>query len=76
VNYKRLTGVKTRNNSAPKKAALLGGKAKRRGSGGGIFAFPPFFPLDLHGVLSRAARGSRAGGAAKSVRILQNFHGG
>jgi len=67
-------GVKTRNNSAPKKAALLGGKAKRRGSGGGIFAFPPFFLLFMS--LSPCAARKGAGGAPKSVRVLQNFHGG
>jgi hypothetical protein len=52
-------------NSAPKKAALLGGKAKRRGSGGGIFAFPLLSHLGLHRVLLRAAR-EGAGGAAAS----------
>jgi len=57
--------IKLKNNSAPKKAALLGGKAKRRGSGGGIFAFPFFISLDLPEVLPRAAR-EGAGGAAVS----------
>lgn len=36
------------------------------GSGGGIFAFPPFFPLNFHGVHLCAAR-EGAGGAQSST---------
>jgi len=72
-------GIK--NNSAPKKAAfpafsgaLLGGQAKRKGGMGEMnFCLPALSNSGFCTVFFSAPPEAGAGGAATSVRFLQNF---